>query len=136
MASMSSIRLMTSTSHAAGVAQAVRALAAQAVGVHARHLRRDVRAEAHEPARGRVGDLEGAQVQVLASAGQQGLQIFDVRGDDELVTPALEQVQHLTAGCFDARRLRWQHFFDPIWQQPAVYRCHVASPLSAGRQFI
>ena len=29
-----------------------------------------------------------------------------MRGHDELVTPAVEQIQHLTAGCFDARRLR------------------------------
>ena len=48
---------------------------------------------------------------------------------DKLVTPALEQIQHLTTRDFNARRFRWQYFFDAIWQQPAVYRCHYAIPL-------
>ncbi|MNM94472.1 hypothetical protein D3C81_1068770 [compost metagenome] len=119
-----------------GVAQPTRPLAMQTMRIHTGDLRRDIRTEAHQASGGRIGHLEGAQSQILGSACQQGFQVFDMRGDDEFVAPALEQVQHLTAGCFDARRLRWQHFFDPIWQQPAVYRCHVASPLSAGRQFI
>ncbi|SVJ59088.1 Uncharacterised protein [Klebsiella pneumoniae] len=122
--------------HTAGIAQAARSLAAQAVRIHPRHLRRNVGTETHEPAGRRVGHLEGAQVKILSRAGEQRLQVFDMRGHDELVTPAVEQIQHLTAGCFDARRLRGQHLFDPIWQQPAVYRCHFASPLSAGRHII
>ena len=69
----------------------------------------------------------------LARAGQQGLQVFDMRGDDELIAPALEQIQHLTPRDLDARRLRWQYFFDAIWQQPAVYRCHYAIPLGSRR---
>lgn len=54
--------------------------------------------------------------------------------DDELVTPTLKQIQHLTTRHFDARRFRRQYFFDAIWQQPAVYRCHYAIPLWSGRQ--
>ena len=72
----------------------------------------------------------GAQIQVLTGTGEQGLEVFDVRGDDELVTPTLEQIQHLPARSFNARRFGRQYFFDAIWQQPAVYRCHFAIPLS------
>jgi hypothetical protein len=64
--------------HAAGIAQAARAFATQGVRIDARHLRRDVRAEAHLPARLRVDDLEGTQIQVLARAGQQGFQVLDM----------------------------------------------------------
>jgi len=115
--------------HAAGVAQAARAFTAQGVGVDARHLRGDVGTEAHLAPGLRVDDLEGAQIQVLAGAGEQRLQVLDMRGDDELVAPALEQIQHLATRYFDARRFRRQYFFDAIWQQPAVYRCHYAFPL-------
>jgi len=100
------------------------------MGVHPRHLRRDVGAKAHLPAGQRIGHLEGAQIQVLAGTGEQGFEVFDVRGDDELVAPALEQVQYLAACRLDPGRFRRQYFFDAIWQEPAVYRCHFAIPLS------
>ncbi|MNF62659.1 hypothetical protein D3C84_443430 [compost metagenome] len=122
--------------HAAGIAQAIRTFAAQGVGIDARHLRRDVGAESHQVARQRVGHLEGTQIEVLACASQQRLEIFNVRSDHEVVAPTLEQVQHLAASCLDACRLGRQYFFDTIWQQPAIYRCHYANPLSAGRQAI
>ena len=115
--------------YAAGVAQAARAFATQGVRIDARHLRRDVGTEPHLPARLRVDDLEGAQIQVLARAGQQGFQVLDMGSHDKLVTPALEQIQHLATRYFNARSFWWQYFFDAIWQQPAVYRCHYAIPL-------
>ncbi|MNO80136.1 hypothetical protein D3C76_713290 [compost metagenome] len=118
-----------SMQHTAGVAQTARAFATQGVRIDARHLRRDVGTETHLPARLRVDDLEGAQIQVLARAGQQGFQVLDMGSHDKLVTPALEQIQHLATRDFNARRFRWQYFFDAIWQQPAVYRCHYANPL-------
>ena len=92
-------------------------------------MRRDVGTEPHLPARLRVDDLEGAQIQVLARAGQQGFQVLDMGSHDKLVTPALEQIQHLATRYFNARSFWWQYFFDAIWQQPAVYRCHYAIPL-------
>ena len=52
-------------------AQAARSLAAQAVRIHPRHLRRNVGTETHEPAGRRVGHLEGAQVKILSRAGEQ-----------------------------------------------------------------
>ena len=116
--------------HAAGIAQAARALATQGVRIHPRHLRGDVGPEAHLPPGQRIGHLEGAQIQVLTGTGEQGLEVFDVRGDDELVAPTLEQIQHLAACRLDQCRFRRQYFFDAIWQEPAVYRCHFAIPLS------
>lgn len=114
--------------HAAGIAQAARAFTTQGMRIDARHLRRDVGTETHLAARLRVDDLEGAQIQVLARAGQQGFQVLDMGSHDKLVTPALEQIQHLTTRDFNTRSFRWQYFFDAIWQKPAVYRCHYAFP--------
>lgn len=48
---------------------------------------------------------------------------------DELIAPALKQIQHLTTRHFYARSFRRQYFFDAIRQQPAVNRCHYAFPL-------
>ncbi|MNO64552.1 hypothetical protein D3C76_552810 [compost metagenome] len=115
--------------HATGVAQTARAFTTQGVRIDARDLRGDVGTKAHLPTRLWVNNLERAQIQVLAGTGKQRFQVLDMRSHDELVTPALEQIQHLTTRDLDARSLRWQYFFDAIWQQPAVYRCHYAIPL-------
>ena len=115
--------------HAAGVAQTARAFTTQGMRIDTRHLRRDVGTKTHLATRLRVNNLEGTQVEILASPCQQGLQVFDMRGDDELIAPALEQIQHLTARHFNAGSFRWKYFFDAIWQKPAVYRCHYAIPL-------
>ena len=115
--------------HATGVAQTARAFATQGMRIDARHLRRDVGTKTHLATRLRVNNLEGTQVEILASPCQQRLQVFDMRGDDELIAPALEQIQHLTARHFNAGCLWWKYFFDAIWQEPAVYRCHYAIPL-------
>ncbi|MNJ67908.1 hypothetical protein D3C77_641160 [compost metagenome] len=53
-----------------------------------------------------------------------------MRRYDQLVTPALEQVQYATPCGLDTCSLGRQHLFDAIWQQPAVYRCHFANHLS------
>ena len=47
-----------------------------------------------------------------ARAGQQGFQVLDMGGHDKLVTPALEQIQHLATRYFNARSFWWQYFFD------------------------
>ncbi|MNE10239.1 hypothetical protein D3C80_1029430 [compost metagenome] len=126
-------RSRTRMQHTAGVAQTARSFLAMGMGIESRHLRRDVGAKAHLPTGQRIGDLEGAQVEILRSPGKQGLQVFDMRSDDELVAPVAEQIQHLTASRLYACGLCRQHFFDSVRQQPAVQRCHIASPLSAGR---
>ncbi|MNM89831.1 hypothetical protein D3C81_1020690 [compost metagenome] len=117
-----------SMQHTAGIAQTAWTFATQGMRIDARHLRRDVGAKTHLPARLRVDDLEGTQIEVGARAGQQGFQVLDMGSHDKLVTPALEQIQHLTTRDFNTRSFRWQYFFDAIWQQPAVYRCHYAFP--------
>ncbi|MCY1523119.1 hypothetical protein D9M68_580060 [compost metagenome] len=101
--------------HAAGITQPARPFAAQRMRIDPRHLRRDIGTKAHLPARQRVGHLEGAQIQIPTRAGKQRLQVFDMRRHHEFIAPALEQIQHLTARDFDARRFRRQYFFDAIW---------------------
>ena len=86
-------------------------------------------APAHQTPGIRINNLESAQIKILTRARQQRLQVFDMRGDNELIAPVLEQIQHLPARSFNARRFGRQYFFDAIWQQPAVYRCHYAIPL-------
>ena len=85
-----------SMQHAAGVAQAAWPFATQGVRINARDLRRDVGTKAHLPARLRVDDLEGAQIQVLARAGLSGeveQQLFDA-----LQRKAIDEVIALTEG--------------------------------------
>ena len=79
--------------HAAAIAQARDALAVQQMRVDARHLRRDVGAHAHHAAGELVHQLEGAQVQVVAGAGQQRLQVLEQRRHHQLVAVHAEQLQ-------------------------------------------
>ncbi len=55
----------------ARIAQARRIFAAQAVGIHARHLGRDVGAHAHHATAQLVGNLERDQIQVRSGAAEQ-----------------------------------------------------------------
>src|SRR5690554_1342670 len=92
--------------------------------VDARHLGRDVRTQAEHTPRHLVDHFEGLQFQIMTGAGQEGFEILDMRGDDQVIPPAGEQIQQLPTGCFGTRRLFRQHFFDPVRQEPAINSRH------------
>ena len=87
--------------NAARVAQARDARAVEQVRVDARHLRGDVRAHPQQPARQLIDQLEGLQVQIVAGAGEQRLQILEQRRHHQLVAVRLEQIEHAPAQRFD-----------------------------------
>jgi hypothetical protein len=105
--------------HAAAVAQARHAFAVEEVRVDARHLRRDVGAQAHHAARELVDHLEGAQLEVVTGAGEQRVGVLDERRHHELVVLAEKQVQNGTAQHLDAHRLGGQDVVDVLGQDPA-----------------
>ncbi len=123
-------RLRLGMQHTTGIAQATGTFATQGMRVDPGHLWRDISPQPHLATGKRVDDLERTQIQILPGTGEQRLEKLHVRGDDQLVAPALEQVQHAPTRRFDTRRLRRQHLFDAIWQKPAVYRCHSRNHLS------
>ena len=72
--------------------------------INARHLGRYVRAHAHGTARQLVNQLEGLQIEIVAGAGQQRIDIFQHRRQHQLVAVTLKQVEHappqrLNAAC-------------------------------------
>ena len=83
----------TRMQHIGAVAQARDTSAIEQVCVDARHLRRDVGAHAHHASRELVDHLEGAQLHVMAGAGEQRVHVFQQRRHDQLVLPAGEQVE-------------------------------------------
>ena len=83
--------------HAARVAQARDACAVQQVRVDARHLRRDVGAHAQHAPGQLVHQLEGLQVEVVAGAGQQRLQVLEQRRHHQLVAVRVEQIEDAPA---------------------------------------
>ena len=103
-------------------------VAAQAVGVDARHLRGHVRAHAHQAPAELVGDLEGVPLQVTAGAVEQGLQEFDQRRVHQLVAPGLVQVQSPAAQLFDGPGAFGKHFLDAVGQQPLFFLIHLTIP--------
>jgi hypothetical protein len=79
------------------VTQARRHIALQRVCIDARCLRGHVCPQSHHSAVQLVGNLEGLQVEVVAGAREQRLEVFDQRRDDQFVSPARVQVQKFTA---------------------------------------
>ena len=98
--------------HAVAIAQAGHALVVEQVGVDTRRLRRDVGTYAHRPAGKLIDQLEGAQVQILAGAGQQRLQVFQHRRHDKFETASPEMIQDGTAQLLDASGFRRQGISD------------------------
>ncbi len=77
--------------------------------VDTRHLRRHVGAQAERAARQLVDQLEGAQVQILAPARQQRLEVFEQRRHDHLVAVDAKAVQQMAPQLFDLAGFRRQH---------------------------
>ena len=100
----------------AGIAQAGNTVLAQGMGINAGGLGRHIGAHTHHPASQLVGELEGLQFQVVSGACKQGLEIFDQRGNYQLVAPTLAGVHYFPAQGFDLSGQRWKNIFDTIWQ--------------------
>ena len=98
--------------HRARVTQPRDALAIEQMRIDARHLRRNVCAQAQHPAGQLVHQLEGLQVEVVSGPGQQGLEVLQHGRYDQLVAVGKEQVEDATAQALDSRRLAGQEIFD------------------------
>jgi hypothetical protein len=104
--------------HAAAVAQARHAFAVEEVRVDARHLRRDIGAHAHHPARQLVDHLERAQLEVVPGAGEQRVHVLEQRRHHQLVLLLEEEIEDLAAQAFDAHRFRRQDVFNVLREDP------------------
>jgi hypothetical protein len=103
----------------ARVTQPCHPFAIEQMRIDARRLRGDVGAQPQHATVQLIDQLEGAQVQVAARAGEERIEIFDGRWNDELIAVRDEQIQHAPAQPFDAHRLRGQRVFDVFGQHPA-----------------
>ena len=101
------------------VAQARRAVAAQAAGVDAGDLGSHVRTNPHHPARQLIDQLEGMKLEILTGAGQQRLQELDEGWGDDLVAPASEQVEERSPRPLEPQRLGRHELVHAFRKQPA-----------------
>ncbi len=104
--------------HRAGVAQARHAGPVQQVGVDAGNLRRNIGAQADRAAGQLIDQLEGLQIQIVAGAGQQRLDVLQHRRHHQLIAVGAEQVEHAAAQLLDLARLGRQHVGNGFRQQP------------------
>ena len=109
--------------HRAAVAQAGDAAAVEQMGIDARDLRRGVGAQAEGAAGQLVDELEGLQIERMAGAGKQRLEVLQQWRDHELEAVAARHVEQPAAQFFDVSGLRRQDIGDVLWQQPS--RGHV-----------
>ena len=103
---------------AAAITQARDTLMVEQMRVDTGRLRRHVGADAHGPPRQLIDQLEGAQVQVLAGAGQQGIKVFEHRRHDVLEAAHAEMIEQIAPQGFDARRFGRQGIGNVFRKQP------------------
>ena len=109
--------------HAAGVAQPGDAGLVEQMRIDARDLRRDVGAHAEQASGQLIDHLEGLQLEVVAGAGQQRIQILDQRRLHQSVAVLAEMVEQRAAQRLDPLRLGRQDVLDVFGQEPATHRC-------------
>ena len=110
----------------AAVAQPRHTLPIEQVRVDARGLRRGVGAQAQRAAAELVHQLEGAQIQLMARASEQRIQMFEQRRHDQLEAVAARTVEQAAPQFLDAARLRRQDIGNVLRQQPG--RGHERGP--------
>ena len=76
------------------------------------NLRGNVRTQAHGAPGKLIDELERAQIEVMAGAGQQRLDVLEHRRHHEFVAVGTETVQHQPAQIFNLARLGRQHVGD------------------------
>ena len=69
------------------------------------HLRRHIRTHAQRAPGELIDQLEGLQGKIGAGAGQQRVDVFKKRRDNQLVTAHAEQIEHSPAQTLDLSRL-------------------------------
>ena len=109
----------TRVQHRPAIAKTRQRCAAQQMGINARHLRRGVSTQTQGATRQLVHQLEGLQIQGLARAGQQGLQMLQQRRHDQLVAIATGGIQHFAAEFFDVASLGGQDIGNMIREDPS-----------------
>ncbi len=107
--------------HRAAITQAGDALAVEQVRIDTRHLRRDVGAQTQQPSRQLIHQLEGPQVEIVAGARKQRIEILEHGRYNQLVAVREEQVEDAAAQPFHPRRFRGQDVLDVFRKQPLVH---------------
>ena len=88
--------------HAVAIAQTGDATVVEQMGINARRLRRDIGTHAHGASGKLIDQLEGTQIEILAGAGQQRLEVFEHRRHDEFEAVTTEMVEQGPAQALDA----------------------------------
>ena len=104
--------------HGAAIAQPRHALAVEQVRIDARHLRRGVGAQPERAAGQLIDQLEGLQVEFVAGARQQRIEVLEQRRHHQLEAVAACAVDQRASEFLDATRLARQHIGNLLGQQP------------------
>ncbi len=100
--------------HRRAIAQTHGTLTLQRMGIHARDLRRHIGAGAHHSSGQLIGQLERLQIQIGAGTGQQRIEKFDRRRHDQVVAPAVVQVEQRPTQLLHPGCLRRQYFIHAV----------------------
>ena len=100
------------------ITKACHVRAVQQMGVDARGLRRGVGTQPERAAAELVDQLEGLQIECLAGARQQRLQVLEQRRDDQLEAVASAAIEQAASQLLDTPCLGGQYIGDVLGQQP------------------
>jgi predicted mannosyl-3-phosphoglycerate phosphatase (HAD superfamily) len=86
------------------------------MGVNAGSLWGHVGTYAHHPAGQLIGELESLKLQIVTGASKQRFEVFNQRGNYQLVAPALASVHYIPAQGFNLPGQWRQNVFHPVRQ--------------------
>ena len=121
------------TKNAAGIAEARDAGLVQEVRVDPGDLRRDVGANAKEPARHRIDDLERLQVEIVTRAGQQRIEMLHQRRLHEAETMGAEMFEQRATQRFHPFGFNGQDVLDVFRQDPLTHGERASKRRARGR---
>jgi hypothetical protein len=88
------------------------------MGVDTRGLRRHVGAHAKHAAGQAIDHLEGFQIKITRSAGEQRIEVLHQRRANQVVAITVEQIEQTAAQCLRLPGIRRQDIFDVFGKEP------------------
>ena len=98
--------------HRAAVAEPRHSPSVEEMSINTGNLSGDVSTHPHGTARELIHELQRLELKILASPGQQGLEILKQRGRHKLIPAQAESIKQATAQIFQLGRLGGQGILD------------------------
>src|SRR5450830_18275 len=106
----------------AGIAQARYRFTIEQVGIDTRHLRGHISTYPERTSGQLIDQLEGPQIGILTSTGQQRFEILQQRRHDHFIAIQTELIEHAATQLFNLARFGWQDVSNIFGKKPIRHK--------------